>query len=261
MPPGPVHHARLLRRPERPADPATPPAIDPNPRRRTRPALDLPHPDRITPAPRAPGHRTRHRGPCASSTSAFAGASCPPKPNCWPTPHAPSSTSTASTNPSSGPRRSVPPTCAAYNCPAPTRAASPRPSSTGPYPPATSPSPTSHRHSAPRQLTPSTCCHSIRSTGARPASDAPSRPLLASAGGESGTSRTTCHSRTSLTVKERAWPRCVWLSSRTMSRSAPQGPTLAAPGGGDPQCRHRTGAHPAAQSARARPRSPPAHTS
>lgn len=134
MPPGPVHHARLLRRPERPADPATPPAIDPNPRRRTRPALDLPHPDRITPAPRAPGHRTRHRGPCASSTSAFAGASCPPKPNCWPTPHAPSSTSTASTNPSSGPRRSVPPTCAAYNCPAPTRAASPRPSSTGPYP-------------------------------------------------------------------------------------------------------------------------------
>ncbi|MFE6398110.1 TniQ family protein [Streptomyces alboflavus] len=40
------------------------------------------------------------------STCDFAGASCPPRSNSSPTPHAPSSTSTASTNPSSGPHAS-----------------------------------------------------------------------------------------------------------------------------------------------------------
>lgn len=39
---------------------ATAAAIQPQPRRRTRTTLAIPHPDRITRAPRPPGHRARH---------------------------------------------------------------------------------------------------------------------------------------------------------------------------------------------------------
>ncbi|MEU6312263.1 TniQ family protein [Streptomyces sp. NPDC047014] len=169
----------------------------------------LAHPD-LTPA----------AGLIASSTSAPAGGSCLPKPNCSLTPLKRSSTSITSTNHSNGHPGSPPALCATSHSPAPIRAASPSPGCTRPCPAATSPSPRSRAAWAPPRPTSSGCCRSTPSTGAHPASAVPSTPLPAWGSGASGTNRTTCRSRTSPTAKEPASPPSGSPSSRTASGCA-----------------------------------------